>query len=252
MTAQQLNMDVIANNLANVNTTGFKRSRADFQDLLYQTSRSAGTAVAQGAQVPTGIQVGLGTRAAAVERITTKGDFRTTNNNLDLAIGGDGYFQVQLPDGQIGYTRDGTFRPDSQGRLVNSDGNPLLPEIVVPPEAQGNVSIGADGTVSAATPGSSTPQNLGQVKLARFVNSTGLESVGRNIYRPTGASGNPTTGTPGLEGYGAINSGFLEMSNVKVVEEMVDMITAQRAYEINSKSIQASDEMLQVANNLRR
>jgi flagellar basal-body rod protein FlgG len=252
MTAQQLNMDVIANNLANVNTTGFKRSRADFQDLLYQISRGAGTETAQGAQVPTGIQVGLGARAAAVERIVTQGDFRQTGNNLDLVVEGEGFFQVQLPDGQIGYTRDGTFKPDSQGRLVNSDGNPLLPEITIPPEAHGKVTVGQDGTVSASLPGAAAPQQLGQIQLARFVNPTGLESSGRNIFRPTAASGAATTATPGLEGMGTVGSGLLEMSNVKVVEEMVDMITAQRAYEINSKSIQAADEMLQVANNLRR
>jgi flagellar basal-body rod protein FlgG len=252
MTAQQVNMDVIANNLANVNTTGFKRSRADFQDLLYQNTRAAGTAAAQGTQVPTGIQVGLGTRTAAIERIISQGDFRQTGNNLDLVVEGDGFFQVQLPDGQIGYTRDGTFKPDSQGRLVNSDGFPLLPEITIPPEANGKVTVGQDGTVSASLAGTPEPQQLGQIQIARFVNPMGLESVGRNIYRPTAASGSATTGTAGLEGFGTIGSGLLEMSNVKVVEEMVDMITAQRAYEINSKSIQAADEMLQVANNLRR
>jgi flagellar basal-body rod protein FlgG len=252
MTAQQLNMDVIAHNLSNVNTIGFKRSRADFQDLLYQNTRAAGTSAAQGAQVPTGIQIGLGTRAAAVERIISQGDFRQTGNNLDVVIEGAGFFQVQMADGQIGYTRDGTFKLDSQGRLVTSDGYALLPEITIPPEGVGHVTIAQDGTIFANLPGDSAPQQLGQIQLARFANPTGLEGVGRNLYRPTAASGNPITGTPGLEGFGAIGSGFLEMSNVKVVEEMVDMITAQRAYEINSKSIQAADEMLQVANNLRR
>jgi flagellar basal-body rod protein FlgG len=182
----------------------------------------------------------------------SQGDFRQTGNNLDLVVEGDGFFQVQLPDGTIGYTRDGTFKPDSQGRLVNSDGNPLSPEITVPPEANGKITVGQDGTLSATLPGQQAPQQLGQIQLARFINPMGLESIGRNVFRPTGASGNATTGTPGLEGIGTIGSGFLEMSNVKVVEEMVDMITAQRAYEINSKSIQAADEMLQVANNLRR
>lgn len=252
MTAQQLTMDVIANNLANVNTTGFKRSRADFQDLLYQNTRAAGTSAAQGAQVPTGIQVGLGTRTAAVERVQSQGDFRQTGNPLDLVIEGSGFFQVQLPDGQIGYTRDGTFKVDSQGRLVTSDGFPLQPEITLPPEAAGRVTIGQDGTIFASLPGQATPQQLGQIQLANFVNPNGLESVGRNVFRPTAASGTPQTGTPGLQGFGTIGSGFLEMSNVKVVEEMVDMITAQRAYEINSKGIQVSDEMLQIANNLKR
>lgn len=252
MTAQQLNMDVIANNLANVNTTGFKRSRADFQDLLYQNSRAAGTAAAQGAQVPAGIQVGLGTRAAAVERLFSQGDFRQTGNPLDLVVEGDGFFQVQLPDGQVGFSRDGTFKIDSQGRIVNSDGYTLQPEITVPPEGVSRITISQDGTVFASLQGNATPQQLGQIQLARFINPAGLESVGRNIFRPTAASGDAITGTPGLDSMGTVGSGFLELSNVKVVEEMVDMITAQRAYEINSKSIQASDEMLQIANNLRR
>jgi flagellar basal-body rod protein FlgG len=252
MTAQQLNMDVIANNLANVNTTGFKRSRADFQDLLYQNSLAAGTAATQGAQVPTGIQVGLGTRAASVERVTTQGDFHQTDNPLDVVIEGEGFFQVQLPDGQIGYSRDGTFKVDSAGRLVTADGNAVVPQITVPPEAVGHVTVSQDGAVSASLPGAATPQVLGQLQLARFVNPNGLESQGRSVFRTTAAAGNPSTGTPGLKGFGTISSGFLEMSNVKVVEEMVDMISAQRAYEINAKSIQASDEMLQIANNLRR
>lgn len=252
MTAQQLNMDVIAHNLANVNTTGFKRSRADFQDLLYQNSRAAGTSAAQGAQVPTGTQVGLGVRAAAIERIHSQGDQRATGNPLDLVVEGDGFFQVQLPDGQIGYTRDGSFKLDSQGRVVTADGNVLQPEITIPAEGVTRVTIGRDGTVQVSLQGTATPQQLGQIQLARFANPTGLESVGGNILRPTAASGDAVTGTPGLEGLGNIGSGFLEMSNVKIVEEMVDMITAQRAYEINSKSIQASDEMLQTANNLRR
>ena len=252
MTAQQLNMDVIANNLSNVSTTGFKRGRADFQDLLYQNSRAAGTSAAQGAQIPTGIQVGLGTRTAAVERILSQGDFKQTDNPLDLVVEGDGFFQVQLPDGQIGYTRDGTFKLDSQGRLVTSDGNPVLPEITVPPESVSRITIGQDGTVFGSPQGSTAPQQLGQLQLARFANPAGLESAGRNLFRVTAASGDPVTGTPGLNGMGTVGSGFLEMSNVKVVEEMVDMISAQRAYEVNSKSIQASDEMLQIANNLRR
>src|SRR5262249_50525502 len=183
MEAQQPNMDVIAKNLANVNPTGFKRSRADFQDLMYQNSRAAGTAATQGAEVPTGIQVGLGTRAAAIERITTEGDIRVTGNPLDLDIEGDGFFQVQLSDGSTGYTRDGSFKLDSQGRLVNSDGNPVVPEITVPPEAAGRVTISQDGTVFASLPGASAPQQLGQIQLARFVNPTGLESQGRNIFR---------------------------------------------------------------------
>lgn len=251
MTAQQLNMDVIANNLANVNTTGFKRSRADFQDLLYQNTLAAGTAATQGAQVPTGIQVGLGTRAASVERITTQGDFHQTDNPLDVVIEGEGFFQVQLPDGTTGYSRDGTFKVDGQGRLVTADGNAVVPQITIPPEATGHVTVSQDGTVSATLPGAATPQQLGKIQLARFINPNGLESQGRSVFRTTAASGTASTGTPGLQGFGTISSGFLEMSNVNVVQEMVDMITAQRAYEINSKSIQASDQMLQIANNLR-
>ena len=251
MSAQQLNMDVIANNLANVNTTGFKRSRADFQDLLYQSSRAAGTSAAQGAQVPTGIQVGLGVRTAGVERIHSPGDIRNTGNALDLTIEGDGFFQVQMPDGQIGYTRDGTFRVDGQGQLVNADGLVLQPQMSIPTDII-QVTVGQDGSVQGKAQGETTTRELGKIELARFVNPTGLESIGRNLYRQTAASGDPKTGTPGLEGNGTIASGMLEMSNVKVVEEMVDMITAQRAYEVNSKCIQAADEMLQMANQLRR
>jgi flagellar basal-body rod protein FlgG len=251
MTAQQLNMDVVANNLANVNTTGFKRSRADFQDLLYQNVRSAGTNSAQTNQVPTGIQIGLGTRAVAVERIFQQGDFHTTNNDYDLVIEGDGFFQIQMPDGQTGYTRDGSFKRDSQGKLVTSDGLAVLPAITIDP-AVTKINIEQDGTVFGTIPGNPQPQNLGQIKTARFVNPAGLESVGRNLYRTTAASGEAAEGVPGVDGRGTVRSGMLEGSNVKVVEEMVDMITAQRAYEVNSKSIQASDEMLQVANNLRR
>lgn len=252
MTAQQLNMDVIANNLANVNTTGFKKSRADFQDLLYQNSRTAGTSAADGAQVPTGILVGLGTRTAAVERLNTQGDAKQTGNALDMEIEGDGFFQIQLSDGPTGYTRDGSFKLDSQGRIVTSDGYPLQPELVVPKNTVGSVTIAQDGTVSATVSGSSTPQEIGKIQLARFSNASGLESVGRDTLKQSASSGDPTTGTPGLDGLGTLGSGFLEMSNVSVVEEMVNMITAQRAYEINSKAIQASDEMLQMTNQMKK
>lgn len=251
MVSQQYNLDTIANNLANVNTTGFKRSRADFQDLLYQSSRAAGTASGQGTQVPTGVQVGLGTRAAAIERLFTQGDFRQTSNPLDMVIEGDGFFQIQTPDGQVGYTRDGSFKRNSQGQLVNVDGYLLQPALTIPPDAT-QVTIAQDGTVSVQTAGKAEPDSPGKIEIARFTNPGGLEAIGRNIYRPTAASGAATTGTPGQNGYGTIGSGMLEMSNVKVIEEMVDMITAQRAYEVNSKSIQASDEMLQIANSLRR
>lgn len=251
MSAQQLNMDVIANNLANVNTTGFKRSRADFQDLLYQSSRAAGSAAGQGAQVPNGIQVGLGVRTAAIERIQTKGDLRMTGNPLDLNIEGDGFFQVQLTDGTMGYTRDGTFRINGQGQLVNSDGLVVQTPITFQ-DGITDISVSQDGRIQGKQAGSTTRSELGTIQIARFVNPAGLESVGRNIYLQTDASGDPKTGTPGTDGLGTISSGTLEMSNVKVVEEMVDMITAQRAYEVNSKCIQAADEMLQLANQLRR
>ncbi len=251
MVAQQLNMDVVANNLANVNTTGFKKSRVDFQDLLYQTTREAGTTVAKGAQVPTAMETGLGTRAGSVQKIYTTGEFQQTDNPLDVAIEGDGFFQVLMPNGNTAYTRDGSFKLDSQGRIVTSDGYTLQPEITVPPEAE-SISIGNDGTVSVTIPGQSQPQELGQIQTARFLNPAGLDSIGRNLALPTAASGEPTVGTPGNDGLGTLAQGMVERSNVKVVEEMVNMIVAQRAYEINSKSIQTADEMLGIANNLRR
>lgn len=251
MAAQQLNIDVISNNLANVNTAGFKKSRVDFQDLLYQTLRPAGTAEAQGVQVPTGVQVGLGTRAAAVTRIFTQGDFQQTENPLDLVIEGDGFFQVLMPSGQVAYTRDGTFKLDAQGRMVTSDGYPLDPEISIPAESTG-VSVGADGTVSVLLPNQSAPQELGKINIAKFANPAGLTSLGRNLMQNTAASGDAVIASPGENGLGTLGHGFIEMSNVKVVEEMVNMIVAQRAYEVTSKAIQTSDEMLNIANNLRR
>jgi len=251
MEAQQLNMDVIANNLANVNTTGFKGSRVDFQDLLYQTIRTAGAAQAQGVQVPTGIQVGLGTRAASVQKLFSQGDFQQTGNDLDILIEGNGFFQVMLPSGSLGYTRDGSFKPDGQGRLVTSDGYPVQPEISIPTGTK-EISIGEDGTVSATLGGQTAPQELGQIQIVNFTNPAGLESLGRNVFAQTEASGEPVPGTPGQDSLGTLAQGFVEMSNVKVVEEMVNMILAQRAYEVNSKSIQTADEMLNIANNLRR
>ncbi len=251
MLAKQLDMDVIANNLANVNSAGFKKSRVDFQDLMYQTIRTAGSTVAQGSRVPTGIQVGLGTRAAAIQKVFSQGDFIQTENPLDLVIEGDGFFQVLLPDGSTAYTRTGAFKVDSEGRVVTSDGFVMEPELVVPANAV-DISIGTDGTVTIQAAGENAPTELGQIQLARFLNPGGLVSIGRNLYKPSAASGDPAVGTPGLEGIGTIAQKFLEMSNVKVVEEMVNMIIAQRAYEVNSKAIQTSDEMLAAANNLRR
>ena len=251
MQAQQKNIDVVAHNLANVNTTGFKRSRADFQDLVYQNLRSSGSPSTNSTQVPTGIQIGLGTRLASVSKIFTTGDLTQTGNELDIAIEGDGFFQIQQADGTTAYSRAGAFKKDSQGRIVTPDGNPLLPEIVIPNNAT-KINIGSDGTVSVNQSGQTTPTTVGSIQLALFSNPSGLSSLGKNLYQPTDSSGNATTGTPGQNGLGTITQGLLEMSNVSVAEEMVNMIVGQRAYEINSKAVQTADEMLQTANNLRR
>jgi flagellar basal-body rod protein FlgG len=251
MQAQQLNVDVIANNLANVNTTGFKRSRADFQDLLYQTLRQAGASSSNQTEIPTGIQLGLGTRAAAVQKLFLQGDFQHTENQLDVAIDGAGFFQILQPSGDVAYTRAGAFKLDSQGRVVNSDGFPLEPEITIPSDATG-ITIGTDGIISVLQPGNVNPQQVGQIRLVNFANPAGLTGLGRNLFQPTTASGEPIEGVPGSDGLGSLSQGFLEISNVSVVEEMVNLITGQRAYEINSKAIQAADEMLQTSTNLRR
>jgi len=251
MTAQQFSIDTIANNLANVNTTGFKKSRVDFQDLLYQSVRYAGTPVSAGAQIPTGIQLGHGVRPVATQKMFSQGTFMQTNNALDVVIEGDGFFQVLLPDGTIAYTRDGAFKKDGDGRIVTSDGYPLEPEILIPEDAV-SINIGSDGTVSVLQAGSDQPESVGNIELVRFINPAGLRSMGGNLFTATVASGEPSVGTPGLYGFGSLAQGYLEMSNVQVVEEMVNMIVAQRAYETNSKAIQASDDMLQTANNLRR
>jgi flagellar basal-body rod protein FlgG len=251
MQAQQLNIDVVANNLANVNTAGFKKSRADFQDLMYQNMKTTGAPSTNSTQVPTGIQVGLGAKPAGVSKIFTPGNINQTGNELDLAIEGEGFFQIQQPDGSTAYSRAGAFKKDSQGRLVNSDGYPMLPDVVIPNNAT-KVSIGNDGTVSVLQAGQSTPTSVGTIQLATFSNPSGLVNVGHNLLQPTDASGTATTGTPGQSGIGTLGQGFLEMSNVSVMEEMVNMIVGQRAYEINSKAVQAADEMLQQANNLRR
>lgn len=251
MQSQQKNIDVVANNLANVNTAGFKKSRADFQDLMYQNLKSTGSPSTNTTQVPTGIQVGLGSRLAAVTKIFTSGDFTQTGNELDIAIEGDGFFQVQNPDGSTGYSRAGTFKRDSTGRVVTSDGYPLIPEVVIPSNAT-KINIGNDGTVSVQQAGQNAPASIGTIQLASFANPAGLAAQGKNLFLPSDSSGAATTGTPGQNGLGTITQGFLEMSNVSVMEEMVNMIVGQRAYEINSKAVQAADEMLQTANNLRR
>jgi len=251
MQAQQLNIDVLSNNLANVNTTGFKRSRADFQDLLYETLRLAGASSSSTTEVPTGIQLGHGTRPAAVQKIFMQGEYKQTKNELDIAIEGDGFFQITMPDGETAYSRAGAFKVDSEGRIVTSDGYLMEPEISVPDDSM-QISIGTDGTVSVRQAGENQATEVGTIQLARFINPAGLNSIGRNLFLPTSASGDVITGTAGEDGFGTLAQGFLEMSNVSVVEEMVNLITAQRAYEINSKSIQAADEMLQIANNLKR
>jgi flagellar basal-body rod protein FlgG len=251
MHAQQLTLDVIANNLANVQTGGFKRSRVDFQDLVYQSIQVPGMASAQGTEIPSGFQVGHGSRAVSTQRLFVGGDLQPTGNPLDMAIEGEGFFQVTQPNGEIAYTRAGSFKKDSQGRLVTAEGFLLEPEISVPEDAI-SVSIGVDGTVSVQQPGVIQPQQIGTIELARFVNPAGLESLGRNLFRPTQSSGDPTPGTPGQEGFGTILQFFLEGSNVSVVEEMVNLIAGQRAYEINSRAIRTADEMMQTANSLVR
>jgi len=251
MKSQSLNIDVISNNLANVNTTGFKSSRADFQDLLYETLRQAGTSSSENSDVPTGIQVGHGSRPVASHKIFTQGDFQQTKNELDIAIEGEGFFQILQPNGETAYSRDGAFKMDRDGRIVTSDGFVMEPEITIPSDSI-SLSIGLDGTVSVLQPGNSAPTEIGTITVARFVNPAGLHSIGRNLYLPTNASGDALVGTAGEDGLGTLAQGFLEMSNVSVVDEMVKMITAQRAYEINSKTIQAADDMLQQANNVKR
>jgi len=251
MKAQALNLDVIANNLANVSTAGFKKSRAEFQDLLYETIRPAGTSSSQDTQVPTGIQLGHGTRPSTVMKIFSQGDLEHTKNELDLAIESDGFFQIALPNGETTFTRDGGFKLDSEGRVVNADGFALEPEISIPTDAV-SISVGMDGTVSVLQAGETTPTEVGTIELARFVNPAGLIAMGKNLYIPSEASGDEMTGTAGEDGLGTISQGFLEMSNVTVVEEMVDMITAQRAYEANSKVIKTADEMLAIAKNVKR
>lgn len=251
MNAQQLNIDVVSNNLANVNTVGYKKSRVEFEDLLYQTLRPAGAGSAQGTMNPAGLQVGSGVRSVSTSKCYTQGDPIQTGNALDLMIEGEGFFQLLLPDGSVAYTRDGAFKIDGEGRVTNNEGYLLQPEILIPEDAV-NISIANDGTVSVLLAGEEFPEEIGQIELVRFLNPEGLVNIGKNLVKPSPASGEPQFGTAGLDGFGEISQGFLEMSNVKVIEEMVNMIVAQRAYEVNSKAIQAADEMLQTANNLRR
>jgi len=251
MAAQQLNVDNIANNLANVNTTGFKKARIEFQDILYQNFRKAGTATAIGATTPVNLDVGYGTRSVATTREFSPGSMNITQNPTDIAIAGNGFFQIQMPDGTTTYSRDGAFKISADGQLVTADGFMMTPEITVPEDAT-DLSIGIDGQVFVLVVGNDIPQEIGQMELARFINPAGLSAIGHNLYRETPASGSPITGTPGSEGLGTLDQGYLEASNVSVVDEMVNMIMAQRAYEVNSKVIQTSDDMSQTINNLKR
>jgi flagellar basal-body rod protein FlgG len=251
MQAQSMNIDVIANNIANVTTTGFKRSRAEFQDLLYETMQPPGGSTSENTQAPTGIQLGHGVRPVAVAKTFSEGELQLTKNELDLAIEGNGFFQVTLPNGTTAYTRAGAFKLDQDGRIVTPDGFLLDPEISVPTDTL-TLSIGMDGIVSALQAGNSAPRQLGTIQLARFNNPAGLQSMGKNLFLPTDASGTAIEGTAGEQNFGTIAQGFLEMSNVSIVDEMVNMITAQRSYETNSKVVQTSDDMLQIANNLKR
>jgi len=251
MVAQQANMDVISNNLANANTTGYKKSRTDFQDLMYQTMRTSGSTTGPDTQLPTGIQIGSGVRQVATQKIYTEGSFQSTGNAMDMAIEGDGFYQVTMPDSTMAYTRDGSFKQDSQGRVVTSEGYPLEPAITIPQGATA-FSVSSDGRVTVTIPGQTTPQDLGQIQVVRFVNPAGLDSMGKNLLKETAASGSPVATNPGTDGAGTIQQNYLEMSNVQVVEEMVNMIVAQRAYEVNSKAITTSDTMMEQAANLKR
>lgn len=251
MFAQELNIDTISNNLANVTTTGFKKNRVEFQDVLYQTLRVAGSAVTQNQVSPTGIVAGLGVRPSATPKSFAQGDFQRTDNPLDIALEGDGFFQVQSCNGETAYTRDGSFKVDANGSVVTADGYKLIPNITVPPETT-FISIGQDGTVSITTTNQAQPQNIGQILLARFVNPAGLIATGQNLFVQSPASGPPNVAAPGCNGFGRTIQGFLEGSNVKIVEELVRMIIAQRAFEVNSRAVKAADDMLGEAVNIRR
>ena len=249
MSAQNLNMDVIANNLANVSTTGFKKSRADFQDLLYQIMKVPGSPTSADTRSPTGIQVGLGVKPAAVTKVFTEGDIVQTENPLDVAIEGSGFFQVEMPDGNTAFTRAGNLKLDGDGRLTTSDGFPIQPEIVIPEDAR-EITISQTGLVSALVGDDTTSTELGTIDLADFVNEAGLVAIGRNLFRETDSSGAAALGTPGSDGYGTLLQGYVENSNVNLVEEMAHMITTQRAFEINSNVVSTSDEMMQTTTNM--
>ncbi|TSE26889.1 Flagellar basal-body rod protein FlgG [Tepidimonas sediminis] len=244
MQAQQTQLDVIAHNLANVATAGFKRGTALFEDLIYQNLRQVGGNTADNAELPTGLQIGLGVRTVATARTYSQGNLQQTDNNLDVAINGNGFFRVQLPDGTIAYTRDGSFKLNNQGQIVTNQGYLLVDSPTVPDNARG-LTIGKDGVITVLVPGQAQPQQIGQITLANFINPAGLEPMGQNLFLESQASGAPNEGTPGAEGFGQVLQGFLESSNVNVVQELVNMIQTQRAYELNSKAVTTSDQMLQ-------
>lgn len=253
MIGQQFNIDTISNNLSNVNTTGFKQNRPDFEDLLYQTTRTAGTPATEQTLVPVGVQVGHGVRVAATQKIFTQGSLQNTGNISDIAIEGEGFFRVLMFDGTFGYTRDGSFKIDSNGQLVNSNGYRLMPEVILPEGfIRDSLAISQDGRITVKIPGLDDPIDVGQMELFRFVNPAGMQAVGENILKVTNASGDPIGGQPGFNGMGKTIHKFLEMSNVEIVKEMVNMIVAQRAYEFNSKAVQTSDNMLGIAAGLKR
>ncbi|HEY4082046.1 MAG TPA: flagellar basal-body rod protein FlgG [Burkholderiaceae bacterium] len=244
MEAQQTQLDAISNNLANSATNGYKRSHAIFEDLMYQNLRQSGANSTEQTQLPTGLQVGLGVRPVATSRIYSQGSLQQTTNNLDLAIKGNGFFQIQQPDGTTAYTRDGSFQLDANGQIVTNTGYTVVPGITIPATAQ-SITIGQDGTVSVTLPGQVNPQTLGQIQLANFINPAGLDPKGANLFMETASSGTPNVGAPNANGMGALQQGYVETSNVNVVEELVTMIQTQRAYELNSKAVQTSDQMLQ-------
>ncbi len=251
MLGQQLFIDVTSNNISNVNTFGYRKERAEFADLFHQVIQYAGSSTSETTLSPTGIEVGLGVRPTSVQKLFSQGNFKETEQNLDVAITGNGFFQIELPDGTIAYTRDGSFKRDDEGNVVNSQGYLLVPNITIPDDAT-ELNIGTDGTVTVVQGNATEVNQLGQIETVNFINPAGLHALGDNLYLNTNASGDPIVGTPGLNGFGQLRQGFVETSNVKLVEEMTDLIVGQRAYEANSKSIQTADSMLQTVNQLKR
>lgn len=251
MAAQEMMVDTISNNLANINTTGFKKAKAEFQDLIYHNQRAIGAENVQGVSRPTEIQIGHGTASVSIQKMFSQGDVTATDNPLDIAIDGDGFFQIIRNDGELSYTRDGTFKLSADGRMVTSDGWLMEPEVSIPADAR-EIQVSQDGVISVVSGSEVAPVEIGRIELARFINPAGLKNLGGNLYAPTASSGEPITATPGSEQLGNLRQGYLELSNVQVVEEMVNLIVAQRAYEINSKAIRTTEEMLTTASNLRR